>query len=300
MLASKADGKEHKRHFERELDYKRRSAERIHHAEMLGGEPFTPVLHPGDMHVDSMQAGAAVNEPLGELGELDRQQSDVSDNERGNTERTEALGDRPLTPLLKPNYTQGDKVRGQSVNNGPFNETRKKQRGRSERKRNNLQSSATTGDPLFKSFPSSEHEDVDSKHGRIIAKGPSSEFKRKQWANSEIERHVIESAIEELETVRVCPEEDLEDGNSQVQVAAQLDYWTELLARLDAFYPSAKQRRQPGFDLQQWQQQRIRDDWECPIFRLISGARSVFAFQGIDASCVFAHPSCTSAASGVQ
>ena len=174
-LMEREERKAHRRRLEREVDYKRRSAEKAHQAEAMGYPPFEPLPHLGDIE-------------LCERREQGVKRGSINGGEKDLSEELEA--ERATEP------PRGDK---------------------------------------------------------------------KQWEGAECEREIILSAIDEAKAAIAYSSADSDRSDAGRNVM-MLEYWNEMLARLDAFYPPAKQRRQPGFNLKQWRQQKVREGWKCPIF----------------------------------
>ena len=83
---------------------------------------------------------------------------------------------------------------------------------------------------------------------QVTILGPSNNAERAEWDYAETERPEIAKQITDLEKVVVGPQEGLKDFDGSRELAAEvLQEAKDELAALDAKYPSATQRRQPGY-----------------------------------------------------
>jgi len=105
--------------------------------------------------------------------------------------------------------------------------------------------------------PHPDDMQIDSKRERVIINGPADDVEKAEWDRSEALRKEATTALAQLKNASATPARKLKNlSQAQKTLEKLVQEATEKLESVDANYPSAQQRRQPGFDLERWRKEK--------------------------------------------
>ena len=98
---------------------------------------------------------------------------------------------------------------------------------------------------------------IDSRKGEVIINGPADDVEKADWDRSENDRSKTILNVKSLEETLSGSDRELKKlKTTRKDVESKLAAEIENLETLNAFYPPAKVRRQPGFNLERWRKDK--------------------------------------------
>ena len=119
-----------------------------------------------------------------------------------------------------------------------------------------IHQSEVMGNEPFTPCPHPDDMLIDTRQERIVFNGLADDVEQGLWNKADVDRREVEHNIDYLEKAVVGSYKGSKPKQySRKNLLMQIETSKAKLAMLDSWFPTQRQRRRPGFDLQHWRKQ---------------------------------------------